>query len=81
MEGYSQYGEDRLILDFFNGKKGNLLDIGANDGRTISNSLLFIEHGWAGVLVEASPIAFEKLKKEHESNDNINFQFHDNNSS
>lgn len=71
MESYSQYGEDKIILDFFNGRKGNLLDIGANDGRVISNSLLFIENGWSGVLVEASPVAFEKLKKEHDGNDKV----------
>lgn len=71
MKGYSQYGEDKIILEFFKDKKGTLLDIGANDGRTISNSLLFIENGWSGVLVEASPIAFEKLKKEHENNKNV----------
>jgi FkbM family methyltransferase len=71
MKGYSQYGEDKIILKFFKDKKGTLLDIGANDGRTISNSLLFIENGWSGVLVEASPIAFDKLKKEHENNKNV----------
>ena len=71
MNGYSQYGEDKKIFEFFKNKKGTLLDIGANDGRTISNSLLFLENGWSGVLVEASPIAFEKLKKEHETNKNV----------
>lgn len=71
MKGYSQYGEDKIILEFFKDKKGTLLDIGANDGRTISNSLLFIENGWSGVLVEASPIAFDKLKKEHENNKDV----------
>ncbi len=71
MKSYSQYGEDLKILEFFKNKKGNLLDIGANDGRTISNSLLFIEEGWSGVLIEASHIAFEKLVKEHENNKNI----------
>ena len=71
MNGYSQYGEDKIVLEFFDGRKGNLLDIGANDGRIISNSLLFIENGWSGVLVEASPVAFEKLKKEHDGNDKV----------
>jgi len=68
---YSQFGEDKLIEKFFENRTGSLLDIGANDGRTISNSLLLIEKGWSGVLVEASPIAFKKLKREHENNENV----------
>jgi FkbM family methyltransferase len=71
MKSYSQYEEDIKILNFFNDRKGNLLDIGANDGRTISNSLLFIEEGWSGVLVEGSHITFEKLKREHKDNKNV----------
>lgn len=63
---YSQNGEDKIVLDFFKKKygkdfKGTVLDIGANDGITLSNSHLFIRQGWRGVLVEPDPVAFTKL--------------------
>ena len=69
---YSQKGEDKLILNYFQDKPvGNLLDIGANDGRLFSNSLWLIEHGWGGVLVEPSPRAFDKLLNTHGTNPKI----------
>src|SRR3990167_9754252 len=69
---YSQKKEDNLIWNYFKDKPpGNLLDIGANDGRLFSNSLWLIEHGWGGVMVEPSPKAFEKLKENHGSNEKL----------
>jgi len=68
---YSQYGEDVIIENFFNGKIGTLLDLGANDGLTFSNSRAFTEAGWSAVLVEASPITFNKLSKLYEGNDKV----------
>ena len=44
---YSQNNEEQVILDYFGNKIGNLLDIGANDGITLSNSRKLIELGWA----------------------------------
>ena len=56
---YSQYGEDKIISEFIkNSYIGNILDIGANDGKIISNSLHFIENGWGATLIEAAPIPF-----------------------
>lgn len=66
---YSQNNEEQFILDYFQGFKGTLLDIGANDGRILSNSIALIERGWSGLLVEASPRAFERLQKEHPNGD------------
>lgn len=69
---YSQKREDDFIWNYFKDKEiGNLLDIGANDGRLFSNSLLLIEKGWGGVLVEPSLRAFEKLQKFHNGNPKI----------
>jgi len=68
---YTQSDEEYYILNHFGDKVGRLLDIGANDGRTLSNTLALIEKGWHGSLVEPSPRAFEKLKKEHADNDNV----------
>ncbi len=68
---YGQNKEDKVILEYFGDFVGVLLDIGANDGRTLSNSLALIEKGWGGALVEASPKAFERLSKEHQGNKKI----------
>lgn len=63
---YSQNNEEKFILDYFGASIGTLLDIGANDGRTLSNSLALIEKGWSGLLVEASPKAFKRLQVQHD---------------
>lgn len=63
---YSQNNEEKFILDYFGVSIGTLLDIGANDGKTLSNSLALIEKGWGGLLVEASPKAFNRLQAQHD---------------
>lgn len=62
---YSQGQEQRWILDYFGDRIGTILDIGSNDGKTLSNSLALIERGWGGVLVEPSPRAFARLSELH----------------
>jgi len=62
---YSQNNEEKFILDYFGGFKGTFLDIGANDGKTLSNSYALVERGWPGVCVEASPKAYDRLHKLH----------------
>lgn len=64
---YSQNNEQQTVLDYFNGRTGCLLDVGANDGITLSNSYGMIQSGWKAVLLEPSKAAFEKLKQLHES--------------
>lgn len=69
---YSQNDEESIILDFFKDyEPGTLLDLGANDGKTLSNSLALIELGWKGTLVEASPSVYPRLVELHESRDYI----------
>jgi FkbM family methyltransferase len=61
----SQLGQDRFIDEYFE-KKENLvfLDIGAHDGKTISNTFfLEKERKWKGICIEAQPNIFEELKK------------------
>jgi FkbM family methyltransferase len=58
---YAQNNEDEIVSRYFGGFKGTLLDIGANDGITLSNSRYLIERGWRGALVEPSPVTFQKL--------------------
>lgn len=58
---YSQNQEEQHILNYFGSKVGTFLDIGANDGITLSNTRALVELGWGGVLVEPSPEAFKRL--------------------
>lgn len=57
---YSQNNEEAIILNYFSGKKGKFLDIGANDGITLSNVRALAELGWKGCLIEPSNKAYEK---------------------
>lgn len=71
MISYSQHGEDLFIIQYLDTKlTGSILDIGANDGITYSNSRLFIEQlGWQGVLVEPTSLCIKKLNELYSSND------------
>ncbi len=71
---FSQSLEEQYILEYFgiddplspiNNKSGTFLDIGANDGKTFSNTLALLQAGFKGVCVEPSPTAFAKLKENH----------------
>lgn len=63
---YSQNNEEEIILNYFGDFIGTFIDIGANDGVTLSNTCALSHLGWSGVLVEPSPKAFERLKKNYE---------------
>lgn len=65
---HSQNREAEIVLNYFNGQIGTLLDIGANDGKTFSNSYDLIERGWRAHLLEPSPKAFKKLLELHSGN-------------
>jgi len=60
---HSQNKEAEYVVNYFGSYKGRLLDIGANDGITFSNSYDLIQIGWKGVLVEPSPKAWYRLSK------------------
>lgn len=69
---YSQNNEEQVVLDYFKGEcRGNFLDIGANDGQTLSNTRALAELGWSGVCVEPSLKAFEKLKELYKDNRDV----------
>ncbi len=63
IKDYSQHGEQTVILNYFEGCTGTLLDIGANNGITFSNSRALLELGWYGILVEPSEKTFDELVK------------------
>lgn len=57
---YSQNNEQQVIESYFGSRPGTFLDIGANDGKTLSNTYRLQELDWAGVLVEPSEEAYNK---------------------
>lgn len=62
MTDYSQNGEQAHILRYFGDHIGTVLDLGANDGQTLSNSRALILNGWNGVLVDASAEACNRAR-------------------
>lgn len=52
---YSQNDEEQYILNYFKGKTGKFVDIGAYDVFRFSNTRALYELGWHGVLVEPAP--------------------------
>lgn len=62
MTNYSQNEEQKYILDYFKDQIGTFIDIGSNDGITLSNTRALAEKGWRGIFIEPSPRAFNKLK-------------------
>jgi len=68
---FSQSEEEKYILEYFGDHIGTFIDIGANDGATLSNTRALALKGWRGVLVEPSPKAFDKLKTLYEGHKGI----------
>lgn len=60
---YSQNDEEAVIAQLLGDKVGRLLDIGAHDGVTFSNTRRLALLGWGGTLVEPSPAAFSALMR------------------
>ncbi len=68
---YAQNAEDDLITTFFRGHVGRLIDVGAYDGKFLSNSLRLIELGWSAVCIEPSPGACKTLIDQHRDNERV----------
>ena len=68
---YSQNNEETVILDYFDGYIGTFLDIGANDGETLSNSRKLALMGWQGVCIEPSMSAYRKLHDLYLKDENV----------
>jgi FkbM family methyltransferase len=60
---YSQFEEDKFILNWFGGKQGVYIDVGAFHPWRISNTYLLYQHGWRGVTIEPIPRLFDKHKR------------------
>lgn len=63
---YGQNGQDKWVVEkiFHQRRNGVFIDIGANDGVSISNSYYLERHlGWSGICVEPMPKAFAELSQ------------------
>jgi len=60
---YSQNDEEKYILGHFAGVTGRFYDIGAADGKLLSNTYALLKQGWRGVEVEPDPINFIYMRK------------------
>lgn len=63
---YSQAGETlfiRQLLQKSNKDGGFFIEVGANDGKTVSNTFGLVKNGWSGLSVEANPNVFVRLEK------------------
>jgi len=58
---YSQNDEEKFVCEYFQGRTGRFLDIGAYDGVQLSNTRKLLELGWSGVLVEPGAANFCRL--------------------
>ena len=72
-KSYSQYNEDLLLKSIFNNKSGICVEVGANDGITLSNTLFFEKLGWKCILVEPDPDLYKliQLNRKHSTAFNI----------
>lgn len=71
----AQYGEESIILDFFQKagiSNGFLVDAGAANGEDNSNTYFLLKgHGWQGILVEPNPRDFKNLSALYEGNERV----------
>lgn len=70
MEFASQNSETKIALDYFKGRTGNILDVGANNGKMLSNSYDLINKGWFGYLVEPSSV-FKEMEELYKGSDKV----------
>ena len=66
MKDYSQNGEQAHILHYLDTislKTGRLVDLGAGDGRTMSNTRALLERGWTGDLYDGDPKGAKDVRK------------------
>lgn len=62
MKSYSQSAEDVWIVNNLKPEIGTFCEVGAFDGILSSNTKLFEELGWRGMLVEADPFLASKCQ-------------------
>lgn len=66
MRDYSQNGEQSHILHVFDVlgiEKGHLVDLGAGDGYTMSNTRALLDKGWSGDLFDGNPNGADDVRQ------------------
>lgn len=63
MGKYSQNEQDYWLVDYFWGRMGVAVDVGANDGVFYSNTLRLEELGWRVICIEPNPINHAALRR------------------
>ena len=67
VKDYSQNGEQAHILHYLDTlgiTRGHLVDLGAGDGYTMSNTRALLERGWTGDLYDGDPKGAKDVKRE-----------------
>lgn len=60
----AQHGEELFLWNLLNfSTDGCFIEIGAYDGKSLSNSLFFEQIGWRGILIEAHPELVQVCRK------------------
>lgn len=67
----TQYGEFSCLRSILGKRSGIVVDVGANDGMTCSNSYPFIKRGWKGILIEPHPHVFARLSSLYQGNQDV----------
>jgi FkbM family methyltransferase len=67
---FGQHFEDK-VLEIILGEVTTFIDIGANDGLTLSNTFYFAERGAAGLCFEPGRDSFSLLKRVHAKNPDV----------
>lgn len=61
---YSQARQDEIVFGIVKKRGGFFIDMGANNGQFLSNSLwLERHHNWTGLLIEADPELCQRIDK------------------
>ena len=75
---------DQSISQFIGTENGLYIEIGGNDGINQSNTKYFEQQfGWSGILIEADPKQFKKMKRNRSTNNHfanfacVSFEFKD----
>jgi FkbM family methyltransferase len=68
---FSQHGEDRFVLEYFDNRPGFYIDVGANHPFRASNTYLLYLNGWRGLTIE--PLPHLSRKHRHYRPDDLHF--------
>jgi len=64
-EGFSQFGEDVLVWDYFKRKReGFFVEVGANAPRSNSQTWFLEKNGWSGILIEPQSSCCQALREQ-----------------